>query len=362
MRLMATRRAVGAQLARDVRDGRPGELPLLRAGAVLTDGYASALLRAGVNAVYVEDDASRGIEVTPALTESTRAMAVAELAKAFARVPAAFERGEPLGRETVASVELVVQLIVAELVAADDCVLALSDLATADAYTLQHSIDVTVVGLLIAQRLLTGDSAFDGFEGALVRLGVGLLLHDVGKLGVPQSVLTKPGPLDDGEWELMRQHPLLGTELIRSDLVSYHAKAVIRSHHERWDGSGYPEGLPGEKIPQFARIAGVADVFDAMTSERPYRGAVPAATAHATIVDAAGRKFCPEVVDAFRQVVAPYPPGTEVVLADGRRAIVADVQPGFLDRPTVRVIADAAGEPVAPTDVRLRDEPALAIA
>ncbi len=370
MRLVATRRAVGLVLARDVWDGRPGELPLLRAGVTLTSDYVESLLASGINGVYIDDELGRGIEVTPALSATARAEAEKGLTRALRSAPAALEHGEPLGEETLRELESVARLIAEQVSRARDAALAFTDLAAADAYTLQHSIDVTVVGLVVARRLFNDFGRLDGLsrrsferiDDAVVRLGVGLLLHDVGKIGVPQRILTKPGRLDAEEWELMRQHPLWGVELVKSHLVSYHAKAVIRSHHERWNGSGYPDGIERDRIPQFARIAAVADAYDAITSERPYQAAASPAAGHATIMAGAGTLFDPQVVEAFRRVIAPSPPGSEVTLRDGRRAIVVSVPEDNLHLPVVRIVTRADGTPVEPVDVALAEHPELALA
>ena len=363
MRLMATWRAVGHELARDARDGRAGELPLLRAGATLTDEYADRLARAGINAVFVDDEVSADIEVTPALTEKTRVVAESKLTLAFRAVPAALATGVPLSEESLREFKQVAAMIAQEVAAADDAVVALQDLASADAYTLQHSINVTVTGLILARRHFRDHGRLDGLrrrsfrrmEEALTRLGVGLLLHDVGKLAIPRAVLEKAGPLDDDEWELMKRHTLLGVELIRSDAIGYHAKAVIRSHHERWDGRGYPDGISRERIPEFARIAAIADVYDAITSERSYRRAASPASAHAAIVSGAGHAFDPHLVDVFRRTIAPYPPGSEVTLHDGREGIVVRVDPKHIERPVVRVLTTPDGEATTPRDVNLAE-------
>jgi HD-GYP domain-containing protein (c-di-GMP phosphodiesterase class II) len=370
MRLVATRRAVGSVLAQDVWDGRPGELPLLRAGVVVTQAYADTLVADGVNGVYVDDELSRGIEVPAALSASARNEAEKGLARALRAAPVLLEKGEPLGDETLRELESVARLIAEQISRARDAALAFTDLAAADAYTLQHSIDVTVVGLIVARRLFDEFGRIDGLsrrsferiDDAVVRLGVGLLLHDVGKIGVPQRILTKPGRLDREEWELMRQHPLLGLELVTSPVVSYHAKAVIRSHHERWDGNGYPDGLRGERIPQFARIAAVADVYDAITSERPYQAAASPAAGHAAVVAGSGTHFDPQVVEAFRRAIAPNPPGTEVRLLDGRKAIVVGVPEDALHLPVVRIFESADGTPLTPVDVPLAEHPELTLA
>ena len=130
----------------------------------------------------------------------------------------------------------------------------------------------------------------------------GFLLHDVGKIGIPDHVLQKPGPLDDSELRLMRTHTLLGEQLLRDvDLLHGEGLRVVRGHHERWDGLGYPDGLAGRGIPLAARIFTVADVLDAITTDRPYRAARSWDDAAAEIFAGRGRQFDPEVVDAFRE-------------------------------------------------------------
>ena len=122
------------------------------------------------------------------------------------------------------------------------------------------------------------------------------LLHDIGKIGVPEVVLRKRGALDDGEWTLMRRHPVIGAQIVAPFECLAGADVVIRHHHERHDGSGYPDGLVGQAIPIGARIVAVADVFDALTSDRPYRAALPRAIALEHLVSGAGITLDEEVV------------------------------------------------------------------
>jgi len=145
-----------------------------------------------------------------------------------------------------------------------------------------------------------GKRRFDGVEERLAPLGVGLLLHDIGKLAVPPEILRKPGPLNEEEWKAMRAHPTLGFQILKKDdEISPLARAVVRSHHERWDGTGYPEGLPADRIPLGARIIFVADAYDAMTSDRVYRRKLSTQDALAELQRCAGTQFDPEVVAAF---------------------------------------------------------------
>jgi HD-GYP domain-containing protein (c-di-GMP phosphodiesterase class II) len=127
----------------------------------------------------------------------------------------------------------------------------------------------------------------------------GFYLHDIGKVGVPEQVLGKPGPLDEDEWRLMREHPAIGARIIEPIRFLTGAMEIVRSHHERWDGSGYPDGLAAEQIPLTARIFALADSFDAMTSDRPYRRAMPVEAALDEIRRGAGTQFDPQVAAEF---------------------------------------------------------------
>jgi response regulator RpfG family c-di-GMP phosphodiesterase len=129
----------------------------------------------------------------------------------------------------------------------------------------------------------------------------GFLLHDVGKIGIPDKVLLKPSPLTKSEWRLMQTHTVLGEQML-GEVAFLHGEGlrVVRSHHERWDGRGYPDGLRGEEIPLGARVFALADTLDAITSDRPYRPAQPWETARDEIVAQADKQFDPDVVHAFR--------------------------------------------------------------
>jgi putative nucleotidyltransferase with HDIG domain len=133
----------------------------------------------------------------------------------------------------------------------------------------------------------------------------GALLHDIGKIGVPDHILRKPGPLTEAEWHTMKTHPHLGAKIIANVPFLEEVAVIIRAHHERWDGLGYPEGLAGEAIPLGARIFAVADSFDAMTSDRPYRRGRPLDAALGELVRCSGTQFDPRVVAAFLAVPLP---------------------------------------------------------
>jgi HD-GYP domain-containing protein (c-di-GMP phosphodiesterase class II) len=136
-------------------------------------------------------------------------------------------------------------------------------------------------------------------EASLSELYGGSLLQDIGKMGVPDNIVLKPGPLTEEEWEIMRKHPQYAYDMLSSITFLKQSLDIPYYHHEKWDGSGYPHGLKGDMIPSAARIFAVVDVYDALTSDRPYRPAWAKEKALDYIRSNAGKHFDPEVVEAF---------------------------------------------------------------
>ena len=161
-----------------------------------------------------------------------------------------------------------------------------------DHETEDHTRRVTDLTLNLARRMGLPDSE-------LVHVRRGSALHDIGKVAIPDHILFKPGPLTDEEWFVMRRHPLIAVEILKSILYLTPALYIPRSHHEKWDGSGYPDGLAEEKIPLPARIFAFSDVYDALTSNRPYRQAWPSADALDYIRKNSGTHFDPKITPIF---------------------------------------------------------------
>jgi putative nucleotidyltransferase with HDIG domain len=165
-----------------------------------------------------------------------------------------------------------------------------------EGYEGEHTAAVSGLAVAIASRLgLSGEE--------LRRVELGALLHDVGKLTVPDGLLTKPGPLNEIEWAAMRRHAVLGERLLAQVVDLPDVLAAVRSHHERWDGRGYPDGKQGEEIPLTARVVAVADAFQAMIEPRPYRSSRTRAAALAEIVAQGGHQFDPACVEALQAIV-----------------------------------------------------------
>jgi putative nucleotidyltransferase with HDIG domain len=161
-----------------------------------------------------------------------------------------------------------------------------------DRQTEGHSHRMAELSLALARQL-------DVEIKDLIHLRRGALLHDIGKIGIPDAILNKPGPLDDTEWKLMRQHPGFGFEILSPIAFLQPAAEIVYCHHENWDGSGYPRGLKGESIPKLARIVSVCNVWDALVCDQPYRRAWRQKDALSYIEDASGKQIDPKVADAF---------------------------------------------------------------
>jgi putative two-component system response regulator len=163
-----------------------------------------------------------------------------------------------------------------------------------DQYTRGHVERVRDHALILGKQIGLTSSQMD-------QVFYGSLLHDIGKIHIPESVLKKPGPLSETEWAEMKKHPVIGVEMVKD--IAYLAPSipVIRSHHEQWDGTGYPDGLAGEAIPLVARIVSVADSLDAMSTARPYQQALSPEQAYEEILRGSGSRYDPSVVRAFQK-------------------------------------------------------------
>jgi len=228
-------------------------------------------------------------------------------------------------------------------------------LKTLDSYTYTHSINNCVISVILAQG--------GGFADQAEEIGLGGLMHDIGKVRLPEGVLQKPESLTDYEWSMVKQHPVVGLEIVRQgDEVRESEAEAISQHHERLDGSGYPASLREAAIAPAGRMVAIADVYDAMTSERPYHKAIPAPEAMRWILQRAGELFDPHLVRTFVDSIGLFPVGSLVRLSSGELAVVADVNPAAIRRPRVLIVSEFGGVPTG--ELRLLDlaQPAVASA
>lgn len=217
----------------------------------------------------------------------------------------------------------------------DKCVmLHLNEVRGLDSYIFTHSVNVSMLSLIMGLFLkLKGDQ--------LRNLGLAALLHDVGRSKVPKTILYKPAQLSAEEYKKVKKHAISGYELLRSCQQFDESIALTAlQHHERLDGSGYPYGISGDKIGMFPRIVAVADVFDALLSDRPFRKAFFPHQAVEIIVNSASGQFDPDIIKVFVENVAIYPLGSVVLLNNGETGVVVDMNKGRQTRPVVRIMYD----------------------
>ncbi|MGE4291370.1 MAG: HD-GYP domain-containing protein [Desulfovibrio sp.] len=229
----------------------------------------------------------------------------------------------------------------------EDALLALKYLKSFDEYTYNHSINVAVVSTVFGKAL--------GYSEELLReLCQAAVLHDLGKALVPDAILNKPGRLTNEEFDIMRGHPVAGYELLHG--VRGPSEDVLHGaleHHEKYDGTGYPDGLAGEQISEFGRIIAVADVYDALTSERIYKRGMTPSNALRIMYGLRESDFHPGYVERFIRCLGIYPIGTLVRLTTGETGVVVQGAPLTPLLPTVRVILDAKRARTQPHDLDL---------
>jgi HD-GYP domain-containing protein (c-di-GMP phosphodiesterase class II) len=332
------------ELARDIPSAALGAAPLLRRGVRLTRPLAARLGSLGVRAVWIEDELSEGIIPVQPLPDHVRGateMAVGTCLEAARSVAADLPN---LPARAFEQLEHAADGMMRTLAECPAATCAFDDLANADSYTYTHSVRVATLGLLLGQRIdrvdgwidFRGQRRHDRMVERMTQLAMGLLIHDIGKISIPESILNKPGTLTPQEWELIKTHPAAGVSIISTDRVSPLTRCIVRDHHERWDGMGYPAGRAGEEIHQFARIAAVADVYDAITADRPYREATAPHVGVKVVREGAGTQFDATIVEHFLRIAMPYPVGYTITLADGSRGVVAGVDPEEPEYPVVR--------------------------
>lgn len=234
----------------------------------------------------------------------------------------------------------------ADRIAADPYqALLLTTVKSHDEYTFHHMVNVCVLSIALGHAI--------GLERSqVVNLGIGALLHDVGKVKVPREILQHAGPLDEEQWRIVQHHPVDGTGLILQTTrdLFHPAATIVLEHHAAYDASGYPS-LRGQRQPALlSRIVSVADCFDAVTSARPYRQPEERRQALALLQAGAGKGFDPRVVRAFVRMMGLYPIGSLVELSTGEVGMVVSNHERLLARPTLRVILDASGSPCEPFD------------
>lgn len=303
---------------------------LLAADRILTASQIRRLISQQAGSVYIHNELLGEVEIPEMIREETRIKSIRTVQRAFCQY-------KPDSVDQAADLENVVSAILDEVIGNHGVMLHLTDIRLYDDYTFGHSVNVCALSLMLGSAL--------GFSEPKLRdLGMGALLHDIGKIVIPQEILNKPGKLTNPEMKVMQGHPERGFDILRRQkALSLVASHVALAHHEKMDGSGYPRGLPGDQIPDYSRVVAIADIYDAITSDRPYREAMLPHEAYDILMSLSANHLDPVILAEFFQRISIYPIGSVVELASGEYALVTAVYSGVPWRPVVKIFTDSSG-------------------
>lgn len=324
-RLLTDKLQPGMVTARPIynSDGRI----LLHSGIVLDLNYIVRLADLGILSVYVQDEIFGEVEVHDIVSDLTRSETIKIIKQNFANL-------EQKQRLNIRQVQKTVDNVIDEVLLNHNVLINLSDIRAFDDYTFGHSVNVCVLSIVTGISMGYNDLK-------LKELGIGALLHDIGKTMIETELLNKPGDLTYQEFQQIKNHTEYGFDILRQyNELSILSAHIAFQHHERWDGRGYPRGLAAQSIHEYARIVATADIFDALMADRPYRPAYSLNQSLHILKRMSGIYLDPDCVDALLSNIAVYPIGAIVVLNTGDIGIVMDVNREQPARPIVKVVYD----------------------
>lgn len=322
---------------------------LLAEGFELTPSMIRRLSNSAIHFLYIEDKRTEDIVIPELLSEETQRQSMQAIKSAFREYI-----DQPAKRKSATypyigrSMRQSMNMILDELGSNKDAMIMLMNLHTVDHYLFAHSLNVCVYTTLLGIA--------NGYDrDQLMTLGLGSMLHDIGKTQISMQLLLKPGALSKSEFEEMKRHTERGYYLLKDEPnIPLLAAHCAYQHHERLDGSGYPRGLKGDEIHEFAKLIGIVDSYDAMTTQRVYKTAMLPHEAVEVLYTGSDTLYDTEMLKLFRDKVAIYPIGVTVKLNTGQSAIVVDINSAVAHRPIVRVITDEGGKDLStPYDMDL---------
>lgn len=332
----------GSLLAKTIYDSN-GTV-LLKEGAMLSAAIIARLKYLQIYLLYIKDDYTTE-EIEDIIKPELRQKSIKIIKNTFSRIALLNETLQRKASNSskalsalkenddyFSSIYEVAQELIDNIVSNKDILVNLVDIKSMDNYTYQHCVNTAVLSLClgIAMKL----SKYE-----LRDLCVGALVHDIGKVLIPKDIILKSDALSNDEFEEIKTHAIKGYEYLRNTReISSAAKMVVLQHHERYDGNGYPDALKGEKINKLARVVSIADVYDALTSDRPYRRAMLPSEAMEYIMASSGTLFDPHMVFIFSRIIVPYSSGTIVKLSNGDIGIVQETPLNFPLRPNIKIL------------------------
>ena len=322
---------VGSIIAKPVYDSKLSLL--INKGAKLSELLIKKLIQADIRHLYIEDEISRGIELDPMISDEIKLQAFVIMKKFYeSQMVKQDQNVEAIRESSIRELKDIVDDIITEIYSKNEQKYYSTELMGAEMYHYNHAVEVMILSLLIGRKM--------GLDREkLLKLGMGAILADIGKARVPQDILNKKGKLEPEEFDEMKRHVDYSYAILK-DLVglSSLSRQIILLHHEKLDGSGYPNGFTGEQIPLLVRIATVCDIFSAIVADRTYNNRISVDTAIEILRGAAPTKIDQDVFMTLLQVIDIYPPGTLVELGNGQVGIVIQSNPNSPTRPILRII------------------------
>lgn len=318
-------------------------LVLLSAGTKLTTSYIRRMIDLGVRAVDVQLAQFASLRPREVLSPQLRSQATATLRKVLAD---ARKQGQPSTEAILPYVDRIVDQVLRN----QEVMVGLTDIRAHDAYTHAHSVNVCMLATMIGRSL--------GYtRNSLLILGIGAIMHDLGKVYIDPEILTQRSPLTWDQYQQVQEHPVLGYQALdRTPGIPRPAAMISLQHHERLDASGYPHAAEAAQIGAFSRIVAVADVYDAISSDRPYRAALTPLECLRLLSQEERGRLWPDAVNALAARIAPYPEGSTVELEGGELAVVIRCTAHSPLRPEVAIFTDNEGNLLAePVAKRLSD-------
>ena len=307
---------------------------LLAEGTILKQQYIRKLELYGVTEISIDNTSP--INTDPIVMQSTKSDVLYQ--EAFDAIKDILLKVKDALSIDIKVIAEVVENIVDQVTQNAQTFLRISSIRDMDNYTYLHSIDVCIYSIIMGKNL-----GFDNKD--LYRLGLGAMLHDIGKGKIPTEILLKPGPLTEEEFNIMKKHTIYGYEIItNSSNIDMVAANIALQHHERWDGLGYPGHLKETNINLFARIVTICDIYDALTANRVYRGRILPHEAAEYIINNNGVIADPTLTKIFIQNVAIYPLGATVLLSTGEIGRVSEIHRTMPLRPVIDIFAHRNSE------------------
>lgn len=330
----------GEKLARDIVTDNGNVL--LRAGRELNNVILERLTKLNIDSIYIEDNLTEDIRPSESLDEHTRIQALNTVRHTMMRAAS-----DPSIESRAAAPQLgavfrdVFRRLLEAMSTHKSMLVNLADLHVSNDYLFNQSINVATLSILMG--LSKGYN-----ERQLEELGIGALLVDIGMIRLPQSLWHKDSPLTSEERDIIRTHPEVGFQFLRKqEGISLISALCAQQHHERYDGEGYPYGLKGEEIHEYAQIIAIADVYSALTSTRLHRQRYTPAEAIEYLYAMGNSHFSMNMLQHFISQIAIYPVASTILLNTGQTAVVYEVKPSLVTRPIIRIISEADGSPVS---------------